>query len=106
MAAAAPEPRPARPRRERGLGASPVALDAESFVTHKPTAIFCYVFGPHRDGTPVGAGTQYRLTVQGPGALPDVTKYVAPPGPWDRTQDQQANAEQLRAFSDNLCRPN
>ena len=79
---------------------------AESFVTHNPTGIFCYVLGPHSDGTPTGAGYHYRMTAVGPGVLPDVVWLGDPPGPYDRTRDQQANDEQRQSYSDKLCRPN
>jgi hypothetical protein len=61
-----------------------------SFVTHKPTGIFCYGFFqfdptkgyPHPKGFPSaprgpGTGEKYRLAVNGPGVTPDVSVTVA-----------------------------
>jgi hypothetical protein len=79
---------------------------AESFVTHNPTGIFCYVQGPHNDGTPTGAGYRYRITAVGPGVLPDVVWLGNPPGAYDKARDEQANEEQRQSYSDKACRPN
>ncbi len=79
---------------------------ADSFVTHNPKGIFCYVLGPHADGTPNGAGYKYRVTAVGPGALPDVVWIGDPPGTYTKERDQLANEEQRLSYSDRLCRPN
>lgn len=79
---------------------------ADSFVTHNPSGIFCYVLGAHSDGTPTGAGYRYRVTAVGPGVLPDVVWVGDPPGTYTRERDDQANEEQRLFYSDRLCRPN
>ena len=76
-----------------------------SFVTHRPTGIFCYGFFPH-GRRPAGKGTRYRATAIGPGVTPDVLWKGPAPGPYNRTVDTLANAEQRIAFSDRSCRPN
>jgi hypothetical protein len=78
-----------------------------SFVTHKPTGIFCYGFFqfdptkgyPHPRGfpsTPRGPGTgeEYRLTVSGPGVTPDVSVVV--PGLHDYNPSNPADVEYER----------
>ena len=77
-----------------------------SFVTHKPTGIFCYGFFqfdpmkyPHPPGfpsTPRGPGTgeKYRLTVTGPGVTPDVSLVV--PGLHDYNPSNPADVEYER----------
>ena len=76
-----------------------------SFVTHKPSGIFCYGFFPHGI-RPSGKGTHYRATVVGPGVLPDLMWQGKAPGQYDPKRDERANLEQERFFSDRLCRPN
>ncbi len=78
---------------------------AESFVTHNPTGIFCYLVSPHHGG-PAARGSQHRITAVGPGVLPDVAWAGKSPGPYDRARDEKANEEQRRSFSDKVCRPN
>jgi hypothetical protein len=95
-----------------------------SFVAHNPTGVFCYGFFqfdptkgyPHRDGYPAtlrgpGNGAKYRLTVNGPGATPDVS--ITIPGlhdfdrhnPADVAYEQQQNALLDSIVSvDKLCR--
>jgi hypothetical protein len=95
-----------------------------SFVTHKPTGVFCYAFYafdptrgyPHPDGYPSkprgpGNGAKYRLTMEGPGVTPDVSVIV--PGlhdfnrsnPADVAFDQQQNGIlDSIVGSDKLCR--
>jgi hypothetical protein len=81
-----------------------------SFVTHKPTGVFCYTFRP-RYGRPSGHGRRYRLTVEGPGVTPDVTTYVDglpsynPRNPLHVQHERSMNAlqDQITA-GDRLCR--
>jgi hypothetical protein len=42
-----------------------------SFLAQNPTGAFCYGFFPH-GARPSGRGSQYRITVIGPGVTPDV----------------------------------
>jgi hypothetical protein len=76
-----------------------------SFVTHRPSGIFCYGFFPHGSRAS-GRGTGYRATVVGPGVLPDLLWQASARGSYERHADARANAEQRRSFSDRLCRPN
>ncbi|MFN2468912.1 MAG: hypothetical protein ABR521_12370 [Gaiellaceae bacterium] len=76
----------------------------DSFVSHNPTGIFCYVLGT-RGNRPAGNGERYRATAVGPGVLPDVLWTGESPGPYDRARDLEANEEQRRSYSDKLCRP-
>jgi len=72
-----------------------------SFVAHNRTGIFCYGFYPrdptkgypHPKGFPStalgpGNGARYRLTVNGPGATPDVTLTVPGLHDFDRNQPE------------------
>jgi hypothetical protein len=69
------------------------------FLTHRRTGAFCYLVH--------GKGQTYRATVVGPGVTPDVHWQSTAPGPYDRTRDLQANAEQLDLFAgSDFCRPN
>jgi hypothetical protein len=93
-----------------------------SFVTHNPTGVFCYgfyTFDPTHGGyihppglTSVrgpGVGTEYRITMEGPGVTPDVTTTIADPGNYDPSDpakvayERQQNAL-LDTFGDKLCR--
>jgi hypothetical protein len=75
-----------------------------SALTHRGTGVFCYSVNPH--GThPVGKGSQYRVTVIGPGVTPDVTWQGAAPGPYSAAADAEANAA-IAGMHDTLCRPN
>ncbi|MFN2467656.1 MAG: hypothetical protein ABR521_05925 [Gaiellaceae bacterium] len=76
-----------------------------SFVTHKPSGIFCYGMGPH-GSRPSGKGTKYRATMVGPGALPDIMWTAKSVGKYDPAKDKIANEEQAASFSDKSCRPN
>jgi hypothetical protein len=69
-----------------------------SFLTHKGTGGFCYLFGLQggRD-TAVRAQT-YRATAIGPGVSPLVRLEFAPPAAYDEATDEQANAQQRAAF--------
>lgn len=95
-----------------------------SFVTHKPTGVFCYGFYsfdpthgyPHPNGYPStprgpGNGEKYRLTVNGPGVTPDVSVIVQGlhdfnrNNPADIAFDAQQNAILDSIIgSDKLCR--
>jgi hypothetical protein len=76
-----------------------------SFLTHHrghTLGDFCYGFFPH-SGHPVGKGTKYRATVEGPGVTPDVMWAADDIGPFDReVQDQQQALE--RSWGDPKCR--
>jgi hypothetical protein len=61
-----------------------------SFLAHGPSGMFCYGFYPHR-GAP-GTGTNYRLTVIGPGVTPDVMWTGAAQRNYDRTVKQQMDS--------------
>jgi hypothetical protein len=82
-----------------------------AFLAHNPTGLFCYGFYafdptkgyPHPRGFPStprgpGTGSQYRLTVIGPGVTPDVSITVPglhaydPHNPADVSYEQQQNA--------------
>jgi hypothetical protein len=65
------------------------------FLARQPNGAFCYSFYH-------GKGSAYRLSVVGPGVTPDVFSIVSAPGPYDRTRDLQANAEQ-RALLGSAC---
>jgi hypothetical protein len=94
-----------------------------SFVTHKPTGVFCYTFrarNPLRGGYAhppgysdgargPGNGQAYRMTVEGPGVTPDV-KWQAkglprfnPAAPGHVAHEDAMNAI-LDRFGDRLCR--
>ena len=47
-----------------------------SFVTHRPTGVFCYTFRPRGGRRVAGRGVRYRLTIEGPGVTPDVVRYL------------------------------
>lgn len=47
-----------------------------AFLPHRPTGVFCAGFYPH-PGRPPGNGSQYRVTMIGPGVTPDVQSGVA-----------------------------
>ena len=72
-----------------------------SFLTHPPTAGFCYTFANHPAATPAwngqGTGDAYRATAIGPGVSPLVQTHFAPPGRYTSAGDAAAN-EQQRAL--------
>jgi hypothetical protein len=69
-----------------------------SFLTHKLTGGFCYLFGT-QGGRPTGVeAPAYRATVIGPGVSPLVRDDFAPPPPFDAATDAQANALQASQF--------
>jgi hypothetical protein len=69
-----------------------------SFLTHNPNGSFCYGFYPHGNH-PSGKGTHYRATVIGPGVTPDIMWEGDAPGPFDKTVEEAANAEQKQLFA-------
>jgi hypothetical protein len=75
-----------------------------SFVSHRPTGIFCYALHPR--SRPISPkGSRYRVTAMGPGVTPDLMWQGDSPGPYDAQADALANAEQRALYSDRLCRP-
>jgi hypothetical protein len=94
-----------------------------SFVTHKPTGVFCYTFrarnpleggythpAGYNDGLRgPGNGEAYRMTVEGPGVTPDVKwegkglPRFNPEAPAQVAHEQEMNAK-LDSFDDRLCR--
>jgi hypothetical protein len=76
-----------------------------SFLSHKGTGGFCYGFYPHAP-RPSGIGQRYRISVSGPGVLPDVFWTGTPPQTYDRAFDLAADQQQAQLLaSDPLCRP-
>jgi hypothetical protein len=80
-----------------------------SFLTHPPTAAFCYTFADHPASTPAwngqGTGDAYRATAIGPGVTPLVQTHFAPPGPYQTTTEAAANAAQRELLAgDPRCR--
>ena len=82
-----------------------------SFVTHKPTGVFCYTFRPRHGRRHAGHGRRYRLTIEGPGVTPDVMRYLDglprynPRNPDDVRHEQAMNALQDQVTAgDRLCR--
>jgi hypothetical protein len=94
-----------------------------SFVTHKPTGVFCYTFrarnplvggythppGYHAGARGPGNGEAYRMTVEGPGVTPDVKwegkglPRYNPSAAAHVEHERQMNA-QLDLFNDRLCK--
>jgi hypothetical protein len=93
-----------------------------SFVAHNPTGVFCYgffSFDPTKGGymhppgqtakRGPGIGSQYRLTVNGPGVTPDVQATATDPGAFDPASptmvayEKEQNAA-LDSLGDKLCR--
>ena len=66
-----------------------------SFLTHQNggRGTFCYGFFPHGK-RPEGKGKAYRVSVIGPGLVPDVVWQSESRGPFDRAADAAANQEQ------------
>jgi hypothetical protein len=80
-----------------------------SFLTHPPTAGFCYTFANHPASSPAwngqGTGDAYRATAIGPGVSPVVQVHFSPPGPYETASDDAANAEQKNLLGgDSRCR--
>jgi len=92
-----------------------------SFVPHNPNGVFCYgfySFDPTKGGYrhPPGAtekrgpgtGSQYRLTLSGPGVTPNVEVVVPGMHAFDKSNPddvafQKAGADQLRSWGDKSC---
>jgi hypothetical protein len=75
-----------------------------SFLTHRPSGVFCYGFYPHA-GRPPGTGARYRASVLGPGVTPIVYWEGPAPGPYDPAKDEVANLEQRQLLAgDKLCK--
>jgi hypothetical protein len=82
-----------------------------SFLTHPPTAAFCYTFANHPASSPAwngqGTGDAYRATAIGPGASPIVQTHFSPPGPYSTATDAAANAAQRQLLgADHRCKVN
>jgi len=76
-----------------------------SFLSHKGTGGFCYGFYPHAP-RPSGMGERYRISVSGPGVLPDVFWTGTPPQTYERAFDLAADQQQAKLLAnDPLCRP-
>jgi hypothetical protein len=75
-----------------------------SFLTHSPKGAFCYGFFSH-GSHPIGKGTEYRATAEGPGVAPDVMWTGPAPGAYDQAADATANAD-IKALDDPSCKPN
>ena len=87
----------------------PVWRRVNSFLTHPPTAGFCYTFANHPASSPAwngqGTGDAYRATAIGPGVSPVVQVHFAPPGPYSSAADGAANAAQRELLGrDRRCR--
>jgi hypothetical protein len=74
-----------------------------SFLSHRPGGSWCYSVNPH-GSHPAGTGSEYRLTVLGPGVTPDVSVTVSAPGAYDKATQARANTA-LRAMGDPSCIP-
>jgi hypothetical protein len=75
------------------------------FLSHGGTGGFCYGFYPHGD-RPSGMGVRYRLSVSGPGVLPDVSWVGTPRTTYDREFDLAADRKQAELLADDrLCQP-
>jgi hypothetical protein len=80
-------------------------MRVNSWLTHTKTGAWCYGISPHGIANLTGAGSQYRLTILGPGVTPDVSVLVTQPGAYNPTLDTSQN-EKIAALHDNLCKPN
>jgi hypothetical protein len=84
-----------------------------SIVFRNPSGVFCYSFWPTRDVSlpgypdnlrPAGTGSQYRITVPGPGVTPDLMWVGDGLGPFDpRNQSQVAHEREMNALLDRLA---
>ena len=72
-----------------------------SFVTHRGSGVFCYGFYPH-GRHPSGKGTRYRITVQGPGVMPDMFWEGVPSSTYDKGFDT-AQKQTLGSYGDPTC---
>jgi hypothetical protein len=75
------------------------------WVTHRGSGVFCYSMNPHGK-QPAGSGQKYRITVQSPGALPDIFWQGKPVGAYDRVKDEAANEDQRRNYASPDCKVN
>jgi hypothetical protein len=73
-----------------------------SFLTHGPNGTFCYGFYPH-GSHPQGNGSQYRVTIEGPGVTPDVVWQGTAPPPYNATTEAAAQLDERTSFADNEC---
>lgn len=75
------------------------------FLSHVGTGGFCYGFYPH-GSRPSGMGERYRLSVSGPGVLPDASWTGTPPGTYDHEFDLASDRRQAELLAqDGLCKP-
>jgi len=74
-----------------------------SFLMHKPGGSWCYSVNPH-GSHPAGTGSQYRLTILGPGVTPDISVTVPAPGAYNKAAQAPDNAA-LLALNDPACTP-
>jgi hypothetical protein len=75
------------------------------FLSHVGTGGFCYGFYPH-GSRPSGMGQRYRLSVSGPGVLPDASWTGTAPSAYDRAFDLAADQAQVKLLAqDRLCQP-
>ena len=75
------------------------------WVAHKGTGVYCYSMNPHGK-QPAGSGKKYRITVQSPGALPDIYWQGTPVGPYDKAKDELANEDQRKNYASGACKVN
>jgi hypothetical protein len=74
------------------------------FLSHVGSGGFCYGFYPH-GSRPSGMGERYRLSVSGPGVLPDVFWAGAPPRSYEAAFDLAADRRQAALLAnDRSCR--
>lgn len=73
-----------------------------SFLTHSPNGTFCYGFYPH-GSHPAGKGTQYRVTIMGPGVTPDEMWQGPAPPAYDPAAEAAAQLLERTSFADNTC---
>jgi hypothetical protein len=75
------------------------------FLSHVETGGFCYGFYPH-GSRPSGMGERYRLSVSGPGVLPDASWSGTPPSTYDPAFDLASDQKQAELLArDRLCQP-
>ena len=76
-----------------------------SFLMHGPGGSWCYSVNPH-GSHPAGTGSQYRLTIIGPGVTPDVSVTVPAPAPYDASSPATAaDKAAILALNDPKCVP-
>jgi hypothetical protein len=82
----------------------PIWSRVNSFLTHPPTAGFCYTFAHHPGNSPSwngeGTGDAYRATAIGPGVSPLVEIHFTPPFPYSPEADDAANSAQKELLGD------